>query len=89
MDYCQERQQQLAGSPYWHSEALTPDGKMMFVHFQNVLMNKGSGTLMGLSSGILVHAFDQQQKINRWGFWAISPVKEQAVCGCKARHIVA
>jgi hypothetical protein len=66
MEYCQQRQDQLAGSPYWHSEAMTPDGKMMFVHFQNVLMNKGSRTLMGLSSGILVHAFDEQQKINRW-----------------------
>lgn len=65
MQYCQERQEQLAGSPYWHSEAMTPDGRLMFVHFQNVLMNKCSGTLMGLSSGILVHAFDKAQQINR------------------------
>lgn len=65
MSYCQQRQEQLAGSPYWHSEALTPDGRMMFVHFQNVLMNKDSRTLMGLSSGILVHCFDDQQHIRR------------------------
>lgn len=72
MQYCEERQEQLAGSPYWHSEALTPDGRLMFVHFQNVLMNKGSGTLMGLSSGILVHAFDEQQKINRCACAAVN-----------------
>ena len=66
INYCHQRQEQLAGSPYWHSEALTPDGRLRFVHFQNVLMDKHSRTLMGLSSGILVHAFDEQQKICRW-----------------------
>lgn len=65
MQYCQERCDQLSGNPYWHSEAFTPDGKLMFVHFQNVLMSKGSRTLVGLSSGILMHAFDDQQKIHR------------------------
>lgn len=65
MDYCLQRQEQLAGSPYWHSEALSPDGKLLFIHYQNVLMNKASRTLTGVSSGILVHAFDEQQKITR------------------------
>lgn len=65
IDYCLQRQEQLSGSPYWHSEAMTSDGKLLYVHFQNVLMDKQSRTLMGLSSGILVHAFDDQQKISR------------------------
>jgi hypothetical protein len=64
--YCEQRQGQLSGSPIWHSEAVSSDGKLLFVHFQNVLMNKHSRTLVGLSSGILVHVFDEWQRINRW-----------------------
>jgi hypothetical protein len=63
--YCEQRQGQLSGSPYWHSEALSSDGRLLFVHFQNVLTNKHSRTLVGLSSGILVHVFDDWQRINR------------------------
>jgi hypothetical protein len=63
--YCEQRQGQLSGSPYWHSEAVSSDGKVMFVHFQNVLTDKHSRTLMGLSSGILMHVFDEWQRINR------------------------
>jgi hypothetical protein len=63
--YCEQRQVQLSGSPYWHSEAVSSDGKLMFVHFQNVLTNRHSRTLVGLSSGILVHVFDEWQRINR------------------------
>lgn len=65
LQYCQQRQHELSGSPHWHSEAMTADGRMLFVHYQNVLTNKQSRTLMGLSSGILVHVFDEQQRINR------------------------
>jgi hypothetical protein len=67
--YCEQRQGQLSGSPYWHSEAISSDGKVMFVHFQNVLTDRHSRTLMGLSSGILVHVFDEWQRINRWAGW--------------------
>lgn len=63
--YCKQRQQQLSGSPCWHSEAMTADGRLLFVHFQNVLTNRHSRTLMGLSSGILVHVFDDWQRIHR------------------------
>lgn len=51
---------------------MTADGRMMFVHYQNVLTNNQSGILMGLSSGILVHVFDDLQRINRWavGVWS-------------------
>jgi len=63
--HCFKRQQEVAGHPFWHSEALTPDGKLMFVHFQNVLTSRSSNTLTGLLSGILVHVLDDEQKIER------------------------
>lgn len=66
ISYCQQRQKQLSGSPHWHSEAMSSDGKLLFVHFQNVLTDRQSKTLAGLSSGVLVHVFDGWQRINRW-----------------------
>lgn len=90
LTYCTQRQEQLAGSPYWHSEALTADGRMMFVHFQNVLMNKDSKTLMGLSSGILVHCFDEEQHIRRCVCWQVRACVCSAVsvscCACVCVH---
>ncbi|WIA36512.1 hypothetical protein OEZ86_007806 [Tetradesmus obliquus] len=65
ISYCQQRQKQLSGSPHWHSEAMSSDGKLLFVHFQNVLTDRQSKTLAGLSSGVLVHVFDGWQRINR------------------------
>jgi hypothetical protein len=65
ISHCFKRQQEVAGHPFWHSEALTPDGKLMFVHFQNVLTSRSSNTLIGLLSGILVHVLDEDQKIER------------------------
>lgn len=63
--YCEQRQAELLGSPYWHSEAFSADGRLMFISFQNVLMCRHSRTLQGLSSGILVHQFDADQRIRR------------------------
>lgn len=65
LDFCGTRHQLLTGAPFWHAEALTPDGRMLFVHFQNVLTSKQHKTLVGLSSGILVHLFDDEQRIQR------------------------
>jgi hypothetical protein len=88
LDFCLARQEQLAGSPHWHSEALSPDGRLLFVHFQNVLMARDSGNLVGLSSGILVHCFDDQQRIRRTlKFRGPTSLAERAqVCLCWGKH---
>lgn len=65
MTFSSGRAAAVEGRPLWHSEALTADGRLMFVHFQNVLTHRRSGTLMGVASGIVVHAFDKQQRIER------------------------
>jgi hypothetical protein len=86
--YCTQRQQQLAGAPHWHSEAITADGRMLFVHFQNVLTHKQHKTLIGLSSGILVHMFDDDQRIQRWvepGLRGNSDSSSKCSSNCRVR----
>lgn len=64
---CHSRNDEWQGHPFWHAEALSSNGRLLFVHFQNLLVSRRSGTLAGLMSGIGVHEFDANNKIKRCG----------------------
>jgi hypothetical protein len=62
VDACARRGRQAAGTPFWQAEALSSDGRIQFLHFQNVLSARKNRMVLGVSSGIAVHVFEGAPK---------------------------
>jgi hypothetical protein len=58
VEACARRGREAAGTPFWQAEAVSGDGRVMFLHFQNVLTARKTRMVLGVSSGIAVHVFE-------------------------------
>jgi hypothetical protein len=58
VEACARRGREAAGTPFWQAEAVSSDGRVMFLHYQNVMTARKTRMVLGVSSGIAVHVFD-------------------------------
>jgi len=57
VEACARRGRLAAGTPFWQAEAVSADGRVMFLHYQNVMTVRKTRMVLGVSSGIAVHVF--------------------------------
>lgn len=61
VEACARRGREAAGTPFWQAEAVSKDGRVMFLHYQNVLSARKTRMVLGVSSGIAVHVFGEAE----------------------------
>jgi hypothetical protein len=59
VEACARRGREAAGTPFWQAEAVSKNGRVMFLHYQNVLSARKTRMVLGVSSGIAVHVFGE------------------------------